>query len=565
VPVEVNAGPDLSGAVQTSVAQLQTLLHLPEDCDGGAYFRFFEGIRRDWVNKNVRRDLLRQFLRFTSTDTLHMTKWRIESCSRLLLAKMIGIANLRRPLIQAEVPINHEEEKNNRQEQYILVGANEGQLRGYVMLLAAKLPLIEGVQLYLQNNHDKLEELAGRADSDAARPFWEPINGLWRSWDSLLKSIRDSIAGLEQALEQANMDEMLAETQALRDEEETRAEIERIQERSAGGLTPNSNRTVSVVANVVAAASVLIVVANFGLQLPKLRLSNVPTELQPWRYIPSYLAPLTDVLAAILILGVAAAALVVIILVLAVVYLLAQAATAPVLRWIFHLAGRLENRRRKREEQYYYEMDLDLPADMSETRALQLFEGDFRQETSNCMPVTKEDKYLPRVEARRGFRPERTSYHINRTSRGAAQHKVYIAATVCWPRSGRRLMLAWWLPKDRMRIYVVYEVLFHTRSNKPTYRLEKIRVVSTTDETVTPVRLDQLKHLVVNVFVNPWLESPLDMVIGKKVNDDDPQIDAFFSMTAASGQADGARTRGRAPALTKYEEAPAKVPTPAAV
>ena len=57
--------------------------------------------------------------------------------------------------------------------------------------------------------------------------------------------------------------------------------------------------------------------------------------------------------------------------------------------------------------------------------------------------------------------------HINRASQHEAQHKIYIAATVYWPRPLPGQRLGWWFAYDRMHIYVVYEVLFHfpPRSN----------------------------------------------------------------------------------------------------
>lgn len=517
-PVDRGAELDSAGAPADIVGQMQALLDFPQNQAKEWYFDFFKRVRDTWMNFFVRRELLRQFLRYTSTETLQLTKWRIESCSRLLLSDMITVAHLRRPLVQAEIP-SSSVETNNQQEKYVLVGANEAQLRGYVMLLAAKLPLIETVQFYLRDNRDKLLEITGNPKDDAtAARQWHSINGPWRSWDSLLETITESVRGLAQALEQAHMDDMLAETKALRDEEETRAEIERIQERTGGGLTANAGVTVNLVANVVAAASVLIVVASFVLQV-----TSVPLGVKSLPSVHTGISPLDGVVTAILILAGAIAGLIVIFLALALIYLLAQFVTGGAIRWMIGLVGRWESQRRQSEERYYYEMDLDLGVQVSDRDAETLF-GDFAKKLRAAGPRRpRRATRQVRLATGRGLGPERTSYHINRASADAALHKIYIAATVNLPPAGARRAWTRWMTSDRMRIYVVYEVLFHTPSLEPQYQLEKVRIVSTNDEVIDAARLDALKRLVVEVFVNPWIEAEHSRITPE---------DAFFSLRA---------------------------------
>ena len=186
----------------------------------------------------------------------------------------------------------------------------------------------------------QVETFADARAQDAITSLWASLDPLWLAWDALLKATRDSIQGLEQALEQAHMDDMLAETRALRDEEETRAEIERIQERTANLLSPNADRTVSLVANVVAAASVLILVASFAVQVANLP----PVSLPPWLHLPSSTTSLNDAYLITLIFVGSIAGLIAIIMLSALVYLLAQFLTGPAIRWMIHLVGRWENR-----------------------------------------------------------------------------------------------------------------------------------------------------------------------------------------------------------------------------
>src|SRR5262249_5039049 len=85
--------------------------------------------------------VLRKFLQATATSVLQEYKRRIERCRRALLGEMLQVTHRQQPLLQVEVP----DKRPDRIE-----GVNEAQLRGYVMLVSAKLPLLENVKLYLE-------------------------------------------------------------------------------------------------------------------------------------------------------------------------------------------------------------------------------------------------------------------------------------------------------------------------------------------------------------------------------------------------------------------------------
>jgi hypothetical protein len=473
------------------ITKLQKLFQLPEDKTAQWYFDFFKELRGSLVSPEVRRDLLRQFLRRTSTDTLHLLKWRIESCSRSLLSIMIRVAHLRQSLIQVEVPRSTNPD-NPAQALYNIVGANEGQLRGYVILLAAKLPLIENVWHYLQNNLVKFEELLPQDPAVRTSIF-----GLERSWEALLKSIGDNIAGLEQAIEQAYMDQMLAETEKLRAEEETLAELERIRAQAGTSLSSAGNWTVSFIGNLITFAALLLTLAITAPQLNKL-LSDVATFE-----------------------GLGAIGTLVIVLVAGVVALLAVSTLVHgLLDSLLHALAKRREHRRQRDERYYYEMDLRLDVPIEPDSALSLFEGTFGENPGNALSSTNGKGgagRLPRVEGLQARGLERNSYRVGRAAADEALHKIYMTAILRWP--GR------WLARERprgLRALLAYEVLFHSPSAIHSYRLRDLRVVLTTVDLLDAERLRAIKVLIIEQLINPLISEP-----GRKL---DSSTDALVSL-----------------------------------
>src|SRR5262249_25958463 len=141
--------------------------------------------------------------------TLQTMKRRIERCRRALLSEMIEITHRRLPLLQVEPP----DDVSDRIE-----GVNEAQLRGYVMLFAAKTPLIANVLLHLD---DVFRESGLSEHADNA----------FRSWKLLEMAINRDVDRLEAAINQSSMDRQLFEEERIRSEQETIAELERLRSR----------------------------------------------------------------------------------------------------------------------------------------------------------------------------------------------------------------------------------------------------------------------------------------------------------------------------------------------
>jgi hypothetical protein len=514
IRTNVDISPDRGSHLDMVTRDLHTLLTLRDDAheDAVYYFELFQRLRETCLNVWVRRDILRQFTRRTSIHTLHLTENRIQSCNRALLATMIGVAHLHRSLVQVDVPItskNHDGPITSKR--YVIPeGATEGQLRGYILLLAAKFPLVESTYHFLDNTIKRLKEMIAdkyelKTSEDIDRSdIWRSIAGVQSAREALLASILDSIKGLEEALKQAYMDDMLIETEKIRTEEETLTEIERIRERESGGSSGSASLTVNIISNALALATVLGTLI-LGINTGQI---HVPTDLR------TFLADLSNV-PIIVLAGLG--------LVLA--YLLFQMAFDAlfirpfVRRWLQRRAG---------EERNFYEMDVRLDTILRQDQAEAILAGNFSE--SIDIPEWSKIKgrargRLPRVDRGGYWRwkraPFRSSYRVSRTAADDAAHKIYVVATVIWPRG--RLVKAW-LARHRIRLFVVYEVLFRTPVNVDSFELRNVRVVSATRNILESGQLRQLELVIVHEFINRWIASEQ-----ARLADDD----AVFSLVRA--------------------------------
>jgi hypothetical protein len=154
--------------------------------------------------------ILTRFLAATSREILQRLKWSIESVRRNLLDEMLGILHRRSPLTQLSLAqVDNTPDQAN--------GGSESQLRGYVMLAAAKMPLFNNVARHAQAAATSLTRLNGSAELD--RTVSE--------WGGLIEAVDENIRGLERAIEHAWMERLLYEQEQSRAEQEAVAEIER--------------------------------------------------------------------------------------------------------------------------------------------------------------------------------------------------------------------------------------------------------------------------------------------------------------------------------------------------
>jgi hypothetical protein len=162
--------------------------------------------------------VLRHFLAVTSRESLQKIKWSVESVRRALLDEMMGILHRQSGLVQVKLDRLGEKEWSPE----LATGANESQLRGYVMLAGAKLPLVANVHRFAAATagtllNPKLQE------TDFGRDLTYRID----EWRALLDALKDNVAGLEKSVEHAWMERLLYEQEQSRAEQEAMAEIER--------------------------------------------------------------------------------------------------------------------------------------------------------------------------------------------------------------------------------------------------------------------------------------------------------------------------------------------------
>jgi hypothetical protein len=168
-------------------------------------------------------ETLDHFLAVTAREVLQKIKWSVESVRRGLLDEMMSVLHRQSSLNQLGLGSF---ERSPEQ-----VGdANESQLRGYVMLVAAKLPLITNVHRYARS---ALSRLALELE-DSASPFSKGLSHNYSDlafqlsgWRDLLDALGENIQGLETAIEHAWMERLLYEQEQVRAEQEAMAEIER--------------------------------------------------------------------------------------------------------------------------------------------------------------------------------------------------------------------------------------------------------------------------------------------------------------------------------------------------
>lgn len=197
-----------------------------------------------FVSKNISNEILRIFLRHISADCLLTLKWNIESCRRTLLEGMLSSVHKQDKLGQLE---------SNSSESSQMEEANEAQLRGYAMLIAAKLPIILNVNRYIESIYNSYENASERKE----------IEFLFKDWFGLVNSISENISRLEEAIAQSRMDNLLLEQQQMRAESETMAEIARVRQKNGGDSDSGASSAIALTNNQIAIMALILAILLF--------------------------------------------------------------------------------------------------------------------------------------------------------------------------------------------------------------------------------------------------------------------------------------------------------------
>jgi hypothetical protein len=421
------------------------------------------------IDHEAKSRIIKAFLGATTTLTLRPLKERIERCRRALLASMIQVTHRRDRLVQLDSPPLNKDP---------LEGVNEDQLRGYLLLLAAKLPLVSGVQIHL-------EELEKSITSSSTQLHIEIT-----AWSLLLRSIYADTQGMNIAMNQAWSDRMLDEEEQIHIEEETLAEIERIRKQTAQNLSPLSGISASALSNIFALAAVVFA----GLSVLKVGLPA-----------PSYKDPWTLQNAELLgeIVGVA--------LFLAGVYGVMHVAFMLLARLWHWLIRRFRGKDHSHAEPYFYELDVHLEAPIDAAEAQSIMAADFSGPAVPGQPQSDRFK-----------KPRRSNYRIERTSKDEAAHKVYIETDLFLSPGGR------WIRKGKLHAVLVYELLFHRPSQEHSYVFEDVRVVATSEKRLEIDQIKTMKEIIAREFVNRWIKGTDDQIQAEKIKG--RPIDALMSL-----------------------------------
>jgi hypothetical protein len=163
---------------------------------------------------------LHQFLAVTARESLQKLKWSVESVRRSLLDEMMGVLHRQSRLIQLDLGASPQERTPE-----LAIGATESQLRGYVMLISAKLPLVVNVHELARLTSVHIGQLVG--DTDQERRAVDDLAVLLENWHALLLALERNVHSLESAIEQAWMEKLLYEQEQSRSNQEAMGEIER--------------------------------------------------------------------------------------------------------------------------------------------------------------------------------------------------------------------------------------------------------------------------------------------------------------------------------------------------
>ena len=323
------------------------------------------------------------------------------------------------------------------------------QLRSFIRYFASKMPLIKNIERSLSEaldrediNRDSINPESTNGNTVKGDNFtstlFENLETLHAGWTQLVHGIDDDLQGLERAIAQRRQDQLLREEERARSEQETVAELERVEKGSRQRSLEETDPTVTIVSNVIAIIAVILgIVYLFQTSSIKVDSFVLPPNRQ-------------TIIAIGYVIGV----------------VLIGFLVSIVMHALVRLGVRIATRRRREMEpqsdHYYYEVDVQLTVPMTEVHATGLLNVGSEQRT-------RQQQSDERRKVRHHHGPDplpynkyRNSYRGERVSHDETVHKVYVATDVCWGETRRVDVLRWrWRPTrpHDMRLYLIYEIL----------------------------------------------------------------------------------------------------------
>jgi hypothetical protein len=402
--------------------------------------------------------VLLRFLRVTKDRSLLQTKLRIEICRRALVQELLGVAHRVQPVEQIISPDAESETVSK---------VSESQLRGYLMLIAAKLPITQNLSLYLSEAVQQFAEPSGRGG--ASHPLdATTLERELLAWNTLLESVADNVQSLERAVAQSSRDRLLYEQEQVRAENETLAEMERLRDSDPGGSAPALEDSSFSALEVAIALAVSLTAAMkyfHGLSLL-------------WA-VPSFG----------LIIGLIFIAL-------------HKGATK-----LLHIMRMRQWTRRAVPARVFYEMDLRVDGYIGDEVAEDLLADEGFELRWDAPP---DDPRRERVGE--SFKSpdnlKRSSFRIERVTADESITKVHMDLFLRLQRAYRwrrqyELLRA---DKETMHLSLTYELVFHRSGQHPGYILREFRARATHNRPLTRPELEAMRTLVIQGMVNGLLE-----------------------------------------------------------
>ena len=174
-------------------------------------------------------EVLERTVRSLRNDHLLPLKWNVEAARRRLFSETMTLLHRQENLHQftvgrSDLPNATESDQSRDQ---LFVNTSDLQLRGYVSLVSAKLPLIDNMRYLME---DALQSLGRDPDLEHApdqKARLEITREIVDSWVKLAVALSDNVAALEKSFETVWQASMFHEIEQVRVEEESLSELQR--------------------------------------------------------------------------------------------------------------------------------------------------------------------------------------------------------------------------------------------------------------------------------------------------------------------------------------------------
>lgn len=454
------------------------------------------------------------FLEATLKDVLLDLKWSIETTRRAFLDKTLGILHRRSLLYQIEDPCSPG---------LALRGVNEVQLRGYLMLVSAKLPLIMNVARYVKEVLSLLvpeEKIIGNGLNNQ-------LAQLSGTWTALLEAIKENVTSLEHAIEASWRDRLLYEEEQSRAEQEALAEIERSRSRAIAGGSEESLVVKLTLAATLAAVAFAVWTATYHNHT-------------------GWTGGLIFVIAAL-----AASYLMV------TIFYTAKVRIKPPLRHNYEINFRLDRPiegQERRSLLLSHDSEFALSADRGNRRQEETGRW-WRCEVTNDLIATgtPEKPTVRRMSNDRwpcclGIEKVGAgSFRIERVDDAECVIKVHCDAEVVWRRLNstehiwQRIICR--IAPQRTALDVIAEILVHRPTAGDEVLLREVRGISVGRRRLTPRDMWEMTAALTQRFINPYLKNAhaIQTSVSPKAED---EVDASVRLIAP-GQAQNSRKTGK--------------------